>query len=158
LDQRRAHTWPHREIARYLNDELELTPWWTQTITVGYERIKGLRAKNQRRGGSFEITKSKTLPVALDALYEAFQASKRRRWLEGFELTVSKATRLRSLRARCPDGAPLQVQFVDKGPYKSQVQVQHGGLASKKKAEEMRAFWSEKLNSLARWLSARDSK
>jgi len=158
LDQRRAHTWPHPEIARYLKNELGLTPWWSQTITVGYERIKGLRAKNQRSSGNFEINKSKTVPVALETLYEAFQAPKRRRWLQGFELTLSNATRLRSMRARCPDGTPLQIQFVDKGPRKSQVQLQHGRLASKKQAEEMRAFWTERLTALARWLSAHQLK
>lgn len=158
LDQRKAYSWPHREIARTLQEELSLPAWWAQTVTVGYERIKGLRAKNQRSGGRFEISKSMTLPVALETLYGAFQAAKRRRWLGDFELELRQAKRLRSMRARCPDGTPLQIHFFDKGPGKSQVQLQHGGLHSKKKAEQMRAFWSERLKALARSLRARQTR
>ncbi len=157
LDQRGAHTWSHREIARYLQQDIHLTPWWSQTVTVGYERIKGLRAKNQRHGGSFEINKSKTLPFSIETLYGAFQAARRRHWLGDFELELRKSKRLQSMLARCPDGTPLQIHFVDKGPNKSQVQLQHGGLVSKKKAEEMRAFWTERLTVLARWLRAKDA-
>ena len=30
--------------------------WWTQTVAVGYERIKGLRARGQQRDGTFGAT------------------------------------------------------------------------------------------------------
>ena len=52
--------------------------WWTQMVTVGYERIKGLRARGQRRDGSYEATKSKVFAVPLGRLYRAF-ADKRTR-------------------------------------------------------------------------------
>ncbi len=44
LDRVQAHTWPHRRIAEYVHEKYKVPGWWSQTVTVGYERIKGLRA------------------------------------------------------------------------------------------------------------------
>src|SRR4051812_14377122 len=68
LDRAKAHTWTHREIARYVAEKYKIPGWWAQTVTVGYERIKGLRAVGQRRDGSFEAHKSRTFPVPLGRL------------------------------------------------------------------------------------------
>jgi len=65
LDRVAAHTWPHRRIARYVHEKYKIPGWWAQTVTVGYERIKGLRAIGQRRDGAFEATKSKVFAVTL---------------------------------------------------------------------------------------------
>src|SRR5262245_39510968 len=54
LDRAGAHEWPHAKIAQYLSKECAVPPWWSQMVTVGYERIKGLRAVGQRRDGAFE--------------------------------------------------------------------------------------------------------
>lgn len=35
----------HTEIARYLTDEHDVSGWWAQSVTVGYERARGIRAK-----------------------------------------------------------------------------------------------------------------
>src|ERR1051325_11063564 len=48
LDRVEAHTWPHRQIAEYIREKYKTPSWWTQTVTVGYERIKGLRARGQQ--------------------------------------------------------------------------------------------------------------
>jgi hypothetical protein len=49
LDHARAYTWPHREIATYVHEKYKIPGWWAQSVTVGYERIKGLRAVGPRR-------------------------------------------------------------------------------------------------------------
>src|SRR5881397_3832648 len=54
LDYVQAHTWSHREIAEYVREKYKIDGWWAQSVTVGYERIKGLRAIGQRRSGAFE--------------------------------------------------------------------------------------------------------
>jgi hypothetical protein len=33
----------HTAIARYLRDELQVSPWWAQAVTVRYEYERGLR-------------------------------------------------------------------------------------------------------------------
>jgi hypothetical protein len=58
LDAAHAADKPHREIADYVSS-LGVPDWWTQTVTVGYERIRGLRAKGQRRDGGYEASKSR---------------------------------------------------------------------------------------------------
>jgi hypothetical protein len=82
LDHVEAYTWTHREIARHVQEKYQVDGWWAQTVTVGYERIKGLRAIGQRRSGAFEASKSKTFPVPLSRLYRAFRDPRTRaRWL-----------------------------------------------------------------------------
>ncbi len=43
LDYVNAHTWPYRKIAEYVQKKFKVQDWWAQTVTVGYERIRGLR-------------------------------------------------------------------------------------------------------------------
>ena len=67
--------------------------WWTQTVTVGYERIKGLRAIGQRRDGGYEANKSKTFAAPAPVVFRAFaHARVRRTWLPGVTVKVRKST------------------------------------------------------------------
>src|SRR6266511_537682 len=80
LDGVRAAEKPHREIAQYVSS-LGTPDWWSQTVTVGYERIRGLRDKGQRRDGAYEASKSRTFAVPLEKRYAAFaNARTRARW------------------------------------------------------------------------------
>jgi hypothetical protein len=82
LDRVKAHDWEHREIAQYVHEKYKVTGWWAQSVTVGYERIKGLRAIGQRRGGGFEANKSRTFAAPLGRLYRAcYDKRVRARWL-----------------------------------------------------------------------------
>jgi len=78
LDHVEAHTWTHRDIAKYVAEKYKVAGWWAQTVTLGYERIKGLRAVGQRRDGSFEASKSRTFAVPLTRLYRAAERRPRR--------------------------------------------------------------------------------
>ena len=118
-------------------------------MTVGYERIKGLRAVGQRRDGSFEASKSKTFTMPLDRLYQAFVDSRTRaRWLPGIQLTVRTATRNKSMRITWPDGTSLEVGFMSKGASKSQVALQHVRLPDRMAAARMKEYWAERLAAL----------
>ena len=155
LDRAGAHTKPHREIARHLHEELGVPGWWAQTVTVGYERIRGLRDKGQSRAGGYIVNKSKTVPVSIARLYAAFGARRRRAWMPGVSPTVRKATREKSMRLKWEDGNPVDLHFWAKGAAKSQLQVQHRGLAEKAQADRVRAEWTERLDALAEHLKAR---
>jgi len=151
LDGVDAVSMPHKDIARLLMDQHGVPAWWAQMITVAYERIRGLRDKGQRRGGKYDVNKSKAVPVA--ELYAAFAAKKREQWLGEVEMTVRTARRNKSMRIVWDDDTPVDVYFSEKGPAKSQVQLQHRELPSKAKADRARAFWTERLAALARFLS-----
>jgi hypothetical protein len=154
LDYAGAHAWPHREIAQHVHDKFKVPDWWCQAVTVGYERIKGLRAIGQRRGGGFETSKSKTFAVPLGRLYRAWADGKTRaRWLPGVALTVRTATRNKSMRITWPDQTSVQLGFIGKGTRKSQVAVQHAQLADRGAATKMKAFWEERLQALGEVLA-----
>ncbi len=154
LDHQKAHTWPHREIARYVVEKYKVPGWWAQTVAVGYERIKGLRAVGQRRDGSFEANKSKTFPVPLGRLYSAFHSARvRARWLPGVDLAVRTATRGRSIRMTWPDRTSVVVGFEAKGPRKSLVAIQHGKLPDKAASARMKEYWADRLGALKEMLA-----
>jgi len=149
LDHAKAHTWPHREIAKYVRENYKVPGWWAQTVTVGYERIKGLRAIGQRRDGSFEASKSKTLPGPLGRLYGAFHdARTRARWQPGVDLTVRTAAREKSMRISWPDGTSVVVGFMPRGEKKSQVALAHGKLPDRDSVNRMKEYWAERLAAL----------
>jgi len=149
LDAVDAVSMPHRDIARHLHRGHELTAWWAQTVTVGYERIRKLREVGQRRGGGYEANKSKTFAVPLSELYRAFSSpAVRNRWLPGIEFKIRTATPDRSMRVTWPDGTDLQLQFAAKGGAKSRVTVQHGKLAAKEAADHLKAYWADRLGVL----------
>lgn len=150
LDHVGAHEWSHRDIAAYLRDKYQVPSWWTQMVTVGYERIKGLREVGQRRGGGYEANKSKVFAVPLARLYRAcHDARSRRRWLGDVRLTVRTATAEKTMRVAWADGTAVDLYFVGKGAAKSQLAVQHRKLPDKEAAERMKAWWGERMAALA---------
>ncbi len=154
LDYWGAADKPHREIAEHVKQKFGVPDWWTQTVTVGYERIRGLRAIGQRRSGSYEATKSKTIAAPLDRLYAAFaDAKQRKRWLGDVALVVRKATTDKSMRITWDDGTSVEVGFYAKGAAKSMVAVAHTKLPDKARADELKRFWSERLDALAAQLA-----
>ena len=154
LDHVEAHTWTHRDIAKYVNQKYKVAGWWAQAVAVGYERIKGLRAVGQRRDGSFEATKSKTFAVPLTRLYRAFaDARSRARWLPGVDLAVRTATRGKSMRITWPDRSSVSVGFASRGRGKSQVAVQHEKLPDRAAAARLKQFWTERLDALGKQLA-----
>jgi hypothetical protein len=149
LDRTKVYTWPHGEIAKYVQERYKIPGWWAQTVTVGYERIKGLRAVGQRRDGSFEANKSKTFPVPLGRLYDAFHDPRMRaRWLPGVDLTVRTAAREKSMRITWPDKTLVVVGFTGKGAAKSQVALQHGKLPDQSAVTRMKQYWANRLGAL----------
>jgi hypothetical protein len=148
LDAVQAYNWPHREIAQYVHEKYDVPGWWTQTVTVGYERIRGLREKGQRRSGSWEASKSRTIDAAAGAVFKAFKQTKlRNAWLPAKPI-IRTAVPNKSLRMTWEDGSSVEIYITAKGRSKSGVAVQHTRLASKKDAERQKAFWAEHLESL----------
>jgi len=152
LDYRQAYTWSHRDIAKYLREKYKTPSWWTQMLTVGYERVKGLRAPGQQRSGSFTATRSKTVGAPLAKLFAAFEKNEERaHWLPDSE--VKRSTKNKSMRLLLADGSQVVVGFTSKGDAKSQVAVEQTGLASAAAAVECKSSWSGRLETLALQLS-----
>ena len=148
LDHAGADSWSHRAIAEYVHDVYKVPDWWTQTVTVGYERIKGLREIGQRRGGGYEAHKSKSIAASAAKVFRAFAHSReRRKWLPNAKVVIKRATPNRSVRMTWDDGTPVEVWITSKGK-KTTAQIQHRKLADKEDAERRKAFWAERLAAL----------
>jgi uncharacterized protein YndB with AHSA1/START domain len=151
LDKARAAEKPHGEIAAYVSS-LGTPGWWTQMVTVGYERIRGLRSKGQRRDGGFEASKSRTFHVPVETLFSAFANSRKRaKWLP-VKIVIESSALHKRMRITWDDGTPVLLGFLSKGAAKSAVAVQHQKLPDKAAADAMKTSWSEHFDRLAELL------
>jgi uncharacterized protein YndB with AHSA1/START domain len=145
----------HTEIARRLVSELDVAGWWAQSITLGYERARGMRAPGQHADG-FSVSASKTVGVPVERLWAAWgDEALCERWLPGADLRVRTATAPRSARYDWEDGSTrVHVTFASRGEDKSTVTVSHERLPDADTADEMKAWWRERLAALKPLLEA----
>ena len=156
LDYHGAEKMSHRDIANLVKKTYKAGDWWSQTVTVGYERIKGLRARGQRRDGTYEASKSRTFDVPVKTLFEAWaDDATRRRWLEGAAVRIRTATVPKSMRIDWNDKSIIAVGFTPKGNTKSSVAVQHTKLPDRETANQLKEYWSDRLDALGDVLAAR---
>jgi uncharacterized protein YndB with AHSA1/START domain len=146
----------HREIVALLGSHADLSAWWRQSITVEYEKARGLRETHQQPGG-YRVGGSRTIRVPVATLFEAWADDGRRaRWLPE-PITIRRSTPARSLRITWSDGASsVNVDLYSKGDARSQVSVEHGKLPDADTAARMKAFWSEALDRLRNDLERED--
>jgi hypothetical protein len=149
LDEWGAAERPHKEIARWLREERGVDGWGAQSVTVSYERARGLRAVGEHPEG-FSITTQKTVAVPVDRLYEAFvDESLREGWLPDAELRERTATKPKSARFDWGDGVTrVIVAFIARGEAKSTVALEHARLPDAEEAERMKAFWRDRVGAL----------
>lgn len=154
LDERKAYEWEHPKIASHLDEAFDFGGWWAQMVTVSYERFRGLRDVGQRRDGGYDANRSRTIPVSLARLYEAFTTDEARAgWIGETDVSIHRQTLERSMRGRTAEGHLVAFYFTEKGPEKSSVSVQVGGLPDREMMEAEKAVWGERLDRLKAHLS-----
>jgi hypothetical protein len=159
LDSHDATKLTHRERAEIVSEKYGAPSWWTQTVAVGYERIRGLRAIGQRMDGSYEASKSRTFDVGIGLLFDACASpAKRKKWLPDPSLKKGSATRPKYVRLKHDDGSVVILGLTAKGRTKSSLSVQHSKLPSKEAANRMKGYWAERLDALAEVLTTRASR
>lgn len=151
LDAAGAAAMTHTEIATLVHTKFEQTGWWSQMVTVGYERLRGRRQKNQTTSG-FAVSKSKTFALPLATVLAAFAPRARRGWLGDAPAKQRKSTD-KVVRWTTDDGSFVDVYLWPKAAAKTLVSVQHTRLRSSADVETARAAWGERLQSLAGWLA-----
>jgi hypothetical protein len=146
-----AHT--HPEIARHLYETYGIDGWWAQSVTVGYERARGMRALHERPDG-FSMNASKTFPVPDERLVAAFvEPGERERWLEAARLHNRTSQPNKSARFDVlPGETRLAITFFAKGPEKSVAQLQQERLADAEVVARWKTLWKEQLALLAEFL------
>lgn len=149
LDKWGAKGISHKEIVAVVRRQADPGPWWRQMITVGYEQKRGLREKHQTPQG-FQAGCSRTLSAPLARLYRHWYDRRLRAlWLDDSGFAIRKATKDRSLRITWVDEkTSVEVNFVEKGPARSQVAVQHRKLPNARSVLRMKTYWGKQLDRL----------
>jgi hypothetical protein len=149
LDAWEATRRGHTEIARWLREEHAVDSWYAQSITVGYEQARGLRAPGEHANG-FAIGATKTMAVPVERLFAAFvDEVERKGLLPDAVLRLRTATAHRSARFDWEDGETrVNIGFDDLGPDKSRVSVSHERLPDADTAAEMKTWWRGRLVAL----------
>lgn len=156
----------HTAAARHLREAHGVDAWYSQGITVSYERARGVRAVNQRADGGFEVSVTKLLHVGIARAHRMIVAARSGQgWTSGLdrELVSALVKALRgasakgftpasrdSLRLRYQwDGSTMEVMLSPRATNRTQVVVVNGRLPSREAVEDRRAAWRRALNALA---------
>jgi hypothetical protein len=150
LDAAGAAGMTHTAIAALVNGEHGVPGWWAQTVTVGYERIRGLRDVSQRRDGAYEANRSRTFPAVAESVYAACaDEAQRRVWLGDVEHQVRGVNPPKSVRLQFPDGTRAELYITPKGEAKCSLTVAHTRLLDRESVVRSKAEWGTRLDALA---------
>lgn len=70
LDSEGADQLSHKEIVALLRDGDHVeSEWWMQMVTVGYEKMKGLRVLGQTKDTGFQVGVSRTIPMSREVAW-----------------------------------------------------------------------------------------
>ena len=142
-----GHT--HTEIARWLNAEHGVPGWWSQNVTVNYERARGMRRPGQMADG-FSVSVSRTIAAEPDQALAAFtDTAIRTRWLPGAPMH-QRPTRA-ALTARFDWAEPTSrvvVNVAAKGSDRSVVTVTCEQVPDADAADSLKARWRASLDDL----------
>lgn len=159
LDEGGAANRSHTETARWLTAEQGVANWWAQSITVSYQRARGLRAPGQHPSG-WAISATKTVGAPVERLFAAFEdEALRERWLPGVELRLRTATPPQVAHYDWEDGSTrVHVFFERLAETKSRLAIQHERLPDAGTAEEMKALWRGRVAALKTLLEGGSGK
>jgi hypothetical protein len=128
--------------------------WWAQAVTVGFERICGLRLPGQMPDGTFTISRSRVIRMSPDELRSLLLDERwRRGQMRGIALALRSKPEAKSPRFELVlDGEPHgSVSFTTDaaGAGRTRLGVAHAGLASEAAGERWKSYWSDWLRGLS---------
>jgi hypothetical protein len=148
LDRAGAAKLEHKEIARWLMEKHGVPGWWSQNVTVEYERARGRRELHETASG-YKVAVTKTMTAKLSDLYAATADDEiRGKWFPRGAFEVSSKTKDKYFRGAWKKTARLEMGFYSKGPGKAQVAMQVSKLANKAEVEAVRETWKKALAKL----------
>jgi len=132
----------HAEIARWLSEAHDVPGWWTQNVTVAYERARGMRARHQMRDG-FSVGVTRTVAADAGRALAAFTDEQvRERWFPAAPLRQRPTRAALSARFDWPDPASsVIVTVVPKGVGKTVVADGHDMLPDAEAGERLKTAW-----------------
>ena len=149
IDAWPGHADGHTAIATHVREEHGVDGWWAQTVTVGYERITGLRLPHQQPDGTFSAGKSRTVTADAKLIREMLLDDDDRADLfPGFETELRSRPNSKVLRIGIGPGT-AQIALDTQDDERVKITIAHDKLPSPDAVEEWKAYWSD-------WLEAVD--
>jgi uncharacterized protein YndB with AHSA1/START domain len=171
LDRWHATRRTHKEIAAFLQGQHRIPAWWSQTVTVEYERARGMRRLGQTADGAYQIGVVQTMDMDAKAAWDLVSGPRGLRlWLgpgapkrleEGVTFELEDGTRgeVRVVKEGQytrltwqPSGwekpSVVQVRVLPRSEGRAAIQFHHEKLPGAKDREVMRAHWKEVLRLL----------
>ncbi|MEA2009748.1 MAG: hypothetical protein U9N78_03505 [Actinomycetota bacterium] len=145
-----GHTDGHTAIARHLQEEFGVGSWWAQTVTVGWERITGVRLPYQMSDGTFTAGKSRTVRVDAYLLRETLLHDEDRADLfPGLTTELRSRPGSKAIRLKVGPGvAQIGIETLSDG--RAKVTIQHTRIPEFGDVEHWKSFWDA-------WLDAVDA-
>jgi len=149
LDAAGGRGMPHNEIAIVVN-KIVNHGWWAQGIAIAYEQHIGRRKPGQKSDGTYEISVSKTLDIAMNLLMDAwadFSASDKdiQKMIAGSP-RISGTDKRMNWRAKLKDGTNIAVTAEPRSNGKSAIIIVQSKLAEESDMEKSKTFWKAKLD------------
>ncbi|WP_052665224.1 hypothetical protein [Nitriliruptor alkaliphilus] len=124
--------------------------WWAQAVTVGYERITGLRLPFQRPDGTFTASKSRTVTVDAEMLRDLLLDDDGRAALfPGVDTELRSRPTSKNVRLRVGPGT-AEISMTPRDEARVAITVAHEKLPDAADVDHWKSFWDE-------WLAAVDA-
>jgi hypothetical protein len=156
----------HPEIAEFLRKEYDLSPWWSQEITVLFEKHAGTRVTGQTMDAGFQVGINKTIPVPHKKLWALIFVENRLGLFQDNKLNLAegltgvnsrgvsyKITTYRPyshirMQWRLPNWdeySILQIRLNAKTDNNTTLSIHQEKLKNKNTREAMKLFWKKEL-------------
>ncbi len=165
----------HKESAKHLLD-LGVSAWWSQTITIEYEVVNGIRKPSQRSDSKFGLSVQRTINTPVERCWAAFSTKDGlESWLasgvqisfevggvytskEGDQCQFKKIEHHALIRMtwehpKHTAGSEVEVEFDDKGD-RTTVRLSHTKIANKSECDDLKAAWGSVMNDLKKTLES----
>ena len=154
MDKEGCREMNHTEMARLLRDKLGVSAWWSQTVTVAYERERGMRKVHERVDG-FSVGRTRTVDAPRGRVWAALHdPSFMAKWLPDITITLVSEKPPQRMQASLPDGTTLEFAMDEKPGDRCMISAAQSKIADEKTAAVLKEAWTERMNRLQQHYSS----
>jgi hypothetical protein len=146
LDKAGAAKLDHKAIAKLAREDMGAGAWYGQMVAVSYERVRGIRAMNQKCDGEFSVSVTRVMDVPLPKLFAAATTAPQT-WFPRGNFEETSLTKDKYWRGKWKSGR-LEVGFYAKGAGRAQIALQSNKLPNAGAVEKERAMWKKAIDKL----------
>ena len=147
IDEQAVRDRGHTAIAAHVRG-LGVDAWWAQSVTVGYERIRGLRLPYQNHDGTFTANRSKTITVDAASLRTVLIDDIERNVLfPAFDAGLRSRPSSKNVRLSIGD-TTVEIALEPAAGGRTKITVAHSRLVNADDVTIWKQFWTDWIDSL----------